>query len=168
MGSIVVVVVLSFLKLLVEHVDVVDDLALKEPVKLLGVDAVGAFDLAAQAWSCRSYVDVVDALTEHVPVERLPELGTVIGLDFLDREWQLRQDVVDELDRRLLVVLRVGAKYPHSRAVVDGGVLVVTLLLAGLAERLDELHIDLQRVAWALHLITLPPGVFALVTLRRR
>lgn len=41
--SIVVVVALPFLKLVVEEVDVVDDLALEEPVKLFGVDPVGSF-----------------------------------------------------------------------------------------------------------------------------
>lgn len=31
----------------------------------------------------------------------MPELGSVVGLDLLDIKGQLRQDVVDELDRGL-------------------------------------------------------------------
>jgi hypothetical protein len=39
---------------------------------------------------------VADAFVEQVPVGRLPELGPVVGLDFLDFERQFREDVVDE------------------------------------------------------------------------
>ena len=69
MGSIVVVVVLPFFKLVVEEVDVVDDLALEEPVELFGVDSVGAFDLAVEAGCGGLDVDVADAFVEQVPVE---------------------------------------------------------------------------------------------------
>ena len=41
------------------------------------------------------------------------------------------QQVVEELNRRLLVVLRVDPQHPDSGAVVDGRVLVVALLEAG-------------------------------------
>ena len=44
----VVVVVLPLLELVVEDLGVVDDGAVEEPVELLGVDAVGSFDLAVQ------------------------------------------------------------------------------------------------------------------------
>jgi len=46
---------------------------------------------------------VADAAIEHVKVEGGLELGAVVGLDALDSEGQLGQDVVEELDRRLLV-----------------------------------------------------------------
>lgn len=49
MWSIVVVVVLPFLKLVVEGVDVVDDLAFEVQVELFGVDSAGAFDHAGEA-----------------------------------------------------------------------------------------------------------------------
>jgi hypothetical protein len=49
-GSIVVIAVLPFLKLGVEEVDVVDDLAFAEAVELFGVDPVGSFNLPVQAW----------------------------------------------------------------------------------------------------------------------
>ena len=97
-----------------------------------------------------------------------PSFRPVVGLDLLDLERQFRERVVDELDCGLLVVLRVCAKHPHPGAVVDGCVLVVALLFAGLAERFDALHIDLQRVPWALFLVSFPFGVFAFVALRGR
>ena len=126
-GSIVVVVVLPFLKFVVEQVDVVDDPAFEEPVELFGVDPVGAFDLPVQARRGRLDIDMADAFVEQVPVERLPELGPVVGLDLLDFERQLGEDVVDEPDCGLLVMGRVGAKDPQSGAVIDRGVLVVAL-----------------------------------------
>jgi len=45
--------------------------------------------------------------------------------DDLDPEREALQDVVDELDGRLLVELGVDAQDPQAGAVVDGGELVV-------------------------------------------
>lgn len=168
MWSIVVVIVLPFLKFVVEEVDVVDDLAFEEPVELLGVDPMGTFDLAIEPGGGRFDIDVIDALIEQVPVEDLPELFAVIGLDLLDLERQFREHMVDEPDRSLLVMGRIGPQHPQSSAVINRRVLVVTLLASGLPKWLNELHIDLQRMAWALLLVTLPPCLFAFVTLRRR
>lgn len=167
MGSIVVVVVLPFLKLVIEEVDVVDDLAFEEPVELFGVDPMRAFDLAVEPGGGRFDVDVADAFIEQVPVEDLPEFRAVVGLHFLDLEREFRKHVVDEADRGLLIMGRIGAKDAQAGAVVDRGVLLVALLPPGLPERFDELHVDLQRVTWALLLVSLPFGVFAFVTLRR-
>jgi hypothetical protein len=76
--------------------------------------------------------------------------------------------VVDERDRGLLVAARVGAQYPQPGAVVDGGELVELAPPALLAERLDELHVDLQLVARALLLVASPTAVVALVALGGR
>ena len=48
--------------------------AVQQAVELLGVDAVGALDLAVQSWGARLDVDVADALVQHVPVEAGTEL----------------------------------------------------------------------------------------------
>ena len=167
-GSIVVVGVLPFLQFVVEQVDVVDDLAFEESVELFGVDLVGAFDFAVESRCGRFDLDVTDALIEQMPVEDLYEFLAVVGLDLLDLERQFREHMVDESNCGLLVVGRVGAEHSQSGAVVDGCVLVVALLASGLPEWLNELHIDLQRMAWALLLVTLPPGLLAFVALRRR
>jgi hypothetical protein len=47
------------------------------------------------------------------------EFRTVVGLDLLDLERQPGQDVVEELDRGLLVGAGVGAKHPQSGSVVS-------------------------------------------------
>jgi hypothetical protein len=48
-GAVVVVEVLPFLELVVEHLGVVDDHAVEQSVELLGVDAMGALHL--ELWS---------------------------------------------------------------------------------------------------------------------
>jgi hypothetical protein len=55
------------------------------------------------------------------------------------------EDVVEELDCRGLVVLRVDPQYSKPGAVVDRGVLVVALG-ARSGDWLDELHVDLDLV----------------------
>ena len=58
----VVVEVLPLLELVVEDLGVVDHHAVQEAVELLGVDAVGALDLAIEPRRPRLDVDVADAL----------------------------------------------------------------------------------------------------------
>mgnify|MGYP001820665967 CR=1 FL=1 len=86
-----------------------------------------ALDLAVEAWGRGLDVDVADAPVEQVVVEGRPGLGPVVGLDDLDPEGQLREDLVDEADGRSLVGPVVDAQDPDAGAVVDGGELVVLL-----------------------------------------
>jgi hypothetical protein len=64
-------------------------------------------------------------------MQRTLELGAVVGLDDLDPEREFLEDIVEELDRGLLVVVGIEAQYPDAGAVVDRGVLVVLLAGAG-------------------------------------
>ena len=59
-------------------------------------------DLAIQTRGPGLDVDVLDAAIQDVPVERRLELRAVVGLDRLNPERQLLEDVVDELNRDLL------------------------------------------------------------------
>ena len=103
-----VVEVFPFLEFVVEDFSGVDDDAVEESVELLGVDAVGSFDLAVEPRGVGFDADVVDAFIEQVPVEGGAELRSVVGLDPLHRERQLGQGVVDEGDGGLLVAALVG------------------------------------------------------------
>ena len=85
---------------------------------------MGSLYLAVEPGCAGLDVDVVDAPVQHVPVKRRGELRTVVGLDRLDGERQLGQDVAEELDRGLLVVARVDLEDPQPGAVVDRGELV--------------------------------------------
>ena len=89
-GSMVVVEVLPFLELVVEHLGVVDHHAVQEAVELLGIDAMGALHLAVESWGAWLDVDMADALVQHMPVEAGAELDAVVGLDDLDPERQPR------------------------------------------------------------------------------
>ena len=104
MGSVEVVEVLPFLELLVEEAGVVDDDAVEESVELFGVDAVGSLDLAVEAGRGGLDVDVVDAAVEDVPVEG--DWNSAPLSVWIDSTWNgsFWQDVVEELDRGLLVV----------------------------------------------------------------
>jgi hypothetical protein len=68
----IVVVVLPFLKLVVEEPDIVGDLVLEESVELFGVDAVRSLYFAVEPGRLRSDLDVSDALIQHVPGELDP------------------------------------------------------------------------------------------------
>ncbi len=94
------------------------------------------------------------------------EFGAVVGLDQVDLEGQLLEDVVKEPDGGLLIQAIEDLENPEPSAVIDRGVLVV--LLAHALDGLDELDVDLNGVAWALLLVALPALDVALVALRRR
>jgi hypothetical protein len=67
--TVVVVVVLPLLQTVGEQVGVVDDLALEEPVELLGVDPVGSLHFPIEPGCAGFDADVVDAEVEEVQVE---------------------------------------------------------------------------------------------------
>jgi hypothetical protein len=112
-GTVVVVEVLPLAELVVEDLGVVDHHPLQEPVELLGINAVGPFDLAVEPWGAWLDVDMAGAPVQDVPVEAGAELGPVVGLDDLHPEGEPLQEVVEELDGRLLVELRIDAQHPQ-------------------------------------------------------
>jgi hypothetical protein len=65
-------------------------------------------------------------------------------LDDLDLERQFLEHIVDELDRRFLVVFLGDLEYTDPGAVIDRDVLVHLRFRAG--QRLKELHVDLDTV----------------------
>lgn len=95
------------------------------------------------------------------------KFGPVVRLDRLDPERELIQQEVRELDGGLLVEPVIDPQDPQAGAVIDGGELVV-LLPAGGAQRGDELHVDLDRVARHRLLVAFPLAVVALAALGGR
>jgi hypothetical protein len=89
--------------------------------------------------------------------------GGETGLDYFDLEGQSFELVVHELDGRPLVVLGVCTKHPHLRAVVDRGVLVVTLPETRYG--LNKLDGDRNALRGQGHLVALPTLGVALVAL---
>ena len=97
------------LEALGEQVRIVDDCTFEQALELVGIDTMRAPDFAVQARGSGTNLDVPDAHVEQVPMKRRAELLTVVRLDFLDLERQLRKKVVDELNCDLLIVARVSA-----------------------------------------------------------
>ena len=64
----------------------VDDDPVEHPVELFGVDPMGSFDLAVEAWSGRFDVDMSDSPVKDVIVKLGLELSSVVSLDGLDPE----------------------------------------------------------------------------------
>src|SRR5712691_8926832 len=166
MGSGDIVEALPLVELGIEEFGVVDNLAGEQPIELFVVDAMRPLDLTVQPRRRWSDVDVLNAFVEQVPMEAGLELGSVVGLDLQDVEGQLLDDIVDELDRGLLIQALVDPQDPQTSAVIDGGVLVVLLALS--LDRLDELDVDLNGVARLLLLVALPAFRVTLVALRCR
>lgn len=145
---------------------VVDNDATQEPVELLGIDPMAALDLAVEPWGGRPDVDVPDPAVEQMPVEGRLELRTIVGLDHFHFEWKPLEDLVDELDRGLLVAALVDAKDAQPGAVVDRGELVVAPLAA--PDRGHELHVDLDPVPRQWLLVAGPTFGVVLVALGTR
>jgi hypothetical protein len=81
-------------------------------------------------------------------------------LDALDGEGQFGHHIIDEGYGGLLVAARVGAQHPQPGAVINRGELVELLALPPLlAQRFDELDIDLQLMARPLLLLPFPRGL---------
>jgi len=70
----VVIEVLPFLELVVEHLGVVDHHPLQHLVELLGVEAMGAFDLAVEPRGAGLGGDMAGAFVQDLPVEAGAEL----------------------------------------------------------------------------------------------
>lgn len=143
MGSILVVVVFPVLETFGEEVRIVDDFTFEQAAELVGIDAMRALDFAVQARSSGTDLDMSNTHVDQVPLKRRAEFLAVVRLKSLDLERQLREYVIDELNRDLLIVARIGAQDPQSSAVIDCGVLVVTLFLSCLAKWFNEFHVHL-------------------------
>lgn len=76
----------------VEEIDVVDDLALQQPVELLRVDAVGSLDLAVQPRCAGLDADVSDALVQQMAVTGLAELLAAVGLNLVNSTGTVAED----------------------------------------------------------------------------
>jgi hypothetical protein len=81
LGSILVVAVLPFLKLVAEEVDVVDDLVLEEPVELFRVDPVGSLELPVEPRRGRFYTEEGLTVADRRASRDLPSHSCARGWD---------------------------------------------------------------------------------------
>ena len=98
-----------------------------------------------------------------VPVKLRLELGTVVGLQDEDTEWEPLSNRVQEPDCRALVAGIVDFQYPDAGTVVNGSELVEPF--RGSRDALEELHVHLQAMARLGLPVALPAFTVRLVLL---
>lgn len=90
-----------------------------------------------------------------MPVKLRLELMPVVRADFLEPEWELFDDVIDEVDRISLRVLFIDLKDPHTRRVIDCSKLETSYFFALFSYECQELDVHLDAGARHLFLISL-------------
>lgn len=92
-----------------------------------------------------------------MPVEFGLEFMAIIGSDFLNAEWKLVDDVVNEVDGIGLGVSAVDLERPDPGRIVDGGILEAPHGLASFSFEDEEFDIHLDMMAR--HLLIVALGV---------
>ena len=129
----------------------------EELIKLLLIGLVGSFDFAAQLRCAALYVGVPDPEVVNMPMELGLEFVTIIGTDFTNAEWELFDDVVNEVNRICLGMLLVDLEGANFGCIVDCRVLEATDLFAAFPYERQELNIYLN--VMARHLLLIAFGV---------
>lgn len=88
-----------------------------------------------------------DALVLDVPMETGLPLMSAVGTYSMDAERKLLNHVINEVDRTLLVVLRIDLQSSDPCGIIDRRVLIATQLVTGLGNQGQELDIDLDMVS---------------------
>lgn len=81
------------------------------------------FDFAIELRCSRFDVDMLNAVIFNMPVETGLKLMSPVGSDHIDAEWELADNIVDELDGTRLIMIRIDLQGANARRIVDGGVL---------------------------------------------
>jgi hypothetical protein len=111
---------------------------------------VRSLDFTVQLRGSGFDVHVSDTLVLDVPVELGLPLVPAIRAYRMDAERKFVDDVIDEVDRTLLVVPLVDLQGPNPCGVIDCGVLIAFDLAAVFLSKGQELHVYLYLMAWDL------------------
>ena len=116
----------------------------EELIELLLIGTVGSFDFAAQLRCAALYVGVPDPEVFNMPMELGLEFVTIIRTDFTNAEWELFDDVVNEVNRICLVMLLVDLEGANSGCIVDSCVLEPTDLFASFSFEGQKRHCKIK------------------------
>ena len=122
---------------------------------LLLIGTMGPLDLAVELLGSTFDVGMADAVILDVPMELGLELMAIVGSDFLNPEWELFDDVIDEVLSVGLCVFVADLERPDTRSVIDSGILEPADLLAALASEGEELAVHLDVMARQLLVVAL-------------
>jgi hypothetical protein len=109
---------------------------------------VRTLDFTVELWGSGLDVNVPDTFVFDVPVELCLPLVATIRTDGVDAKRELIDDVVDEIDRALLIVSLIDLQSSDSRRIIDCSELVATDLPALARLESQKLDIYLDMVAW--------------------
>ena len=129
----------------------------EELIELLLIGTVGSFDFVVQLRCVALYVGMPDPEVFNMPMELGLEFVTIIRTDFTNAEWELFDDVVNEVNRICLGMLLVDLEGANSGCIVDRCVLEATDLFAAFPYERQELNIYLN--VMARHLLLIAFGV---------
>jgi hypothetical protein len=141
MGAVVVVERFPFLEF---PVQVYIILVCQQLIKLLLVGSVRPFHLAVELRGPRFDVNMPDSSVLDMPMKEGLELMTSIRADCVDAKGELVDDIVDELDRVVLIVTVVDLERPDSSCVIDGSVLKATHSMPSWSLETHNLHVCLN------------------------
>ena len=122
---------------------------------LLLIGTMGPLDLAVELLGSTFDVGMADAVILDVPMELGLELMAIVGSDFLNPEWELFDDVIDEVLSVGLCVFVADLERPDTHSVIDSGILEPADLLAALASEGEELAVHLDVMARQLLVVAL-------------
>ena len=102
----------------------------EELIELLLIGSVGSFDFSIELGRASFDVGVPDPEIFDMPMEFGLEFVAIIRMDFTNAEWELFDDVVNEVDGVCLRVFIVDLEGANSGCIVDGCILEATNLFA--------------------------------------
>ena len=106
-----------------------------------------SLDLSVQLRRSGFDVHMPNAFVLDMPVELSLPLMPAIAANRVDAEGELLDDVVDEVDRALLVVFSIDLESADPRGVIDRRVLIATDLAVVLCHQGQELDVYLDLMA---------------------
>ena len=124
-------------------------------IELLLIRSVGSFDFAVELRCAAFDVGVPDAEIFDMPMEFGLELMTVVSSNLANAEWELFDDVVNEVDGVCLRVLLVDLESANSGCIVDRCILEPADIFAAFSFEGQKLNVHLDVMCWQLLLISL-------------
>lgn len=124
-------------------------------VELLLIKTVGTFDFAIELRGAPFDVGVPDPEIFDMPMEFGLELMTVVGPHLANAEWELFDDMINEVDGVCLSMLLVDLEGANSGCIVDRRILEPADLFAAFPYECQKLNVHLNVMPWHLLLIAL-------------
>lgn len=108
-------------------------------------------------------IHVLDSLVQNVPMELTTKFAPVISLNHVRPKRQSRESVIYKLDGCSLINLLKDLQNPETRAVIDGGILIVSFSRSFYS--FQKFHVNLHSMPWFWLLISSPASFVGFIAL---